>query len=139
MKRTKPLIVVAAGATVLAAWLAAGGAPDEDARTVSPMDRESDAQSAGFVVHIDPATGRVVEPSQHTVAVTIDEQRSDRLSTSSEGLVEQPSPVPGGGTMVDLQGRFRNTFVAAVDDSGRVSATCISGSAKSAGEGGGER
>jgi hypothetical protein len=133
MKRTKPLIVIIASVAVLAAWLATGGVPDRDA------GNDSAVPAAGYVVHIDPATGQVVEASPSTVAVTIDPQWADRLSTSSHGLVEQPSPVPGGGTMVDLQGRFQNAFVAAVDDSGRVGATCLTDPASGAGEGGEEQ
>jgi len=36
------------------------------------------------------------------------------FNTSDEGLVEVPSSVEGGGTMVDLQGRFRNAAFAKV-------------------------
>ena len=142
MRRTKPLIIIGTAVAVVAAWVVLGVVQvvqDEDARTASPAEHKSAARSAGYVVHIDPATGRVTEPSPSTVPVAIDEQWANRLSTSSEGLVEKPSPVPGGGTMVDLRGRFQNTFVAAVDDSGRVGATCISDPAKAGGEGGEER
>jgi hypothetical protein len=139
MKRTKPLIVISAAVAAAAAWFAMGVVPDKDAPTASPAEHQSAVESAGYVVHIDPATGRVAEPSPSTVPVAIDEQWSNRLSTSSEGLVETDSPVPGGGTMVDLQGRFQNMFVAAVDDSGRVGAACISDPAKASGEGGEER
>jgi hypothetical protein len=42
------------------------------------------------------------------------------LSTSHQGLVEAPSPVPGGGVMVDLQGRFRSMLFATIGPDGRV-------------------
>lgn len=140
MKRTKPLIALTTAAAVAAAWFALGVVPDDVARTESTVGHPLPAtETHGYVVHIDPATGRIAEPSPGTVPVTIDGQWADRLSTSSDGLVEEASPVPGGGTMVDLQGRFQNTFVAVVGDSGRVGAACISGAATAGGEGGDER
>ena len=45
----------------------------------------------------DPVTGEIE-------AVHIDD--SQEFSTSSEGLKEEP--LPGGGTKIDLEGRFRN-------------------------------
>ena len=33
------------------------------------------------------------------------------IDTSDQGLVEKPSPVEGGGMMVELDGRFQNTVV----------------------------
>jgi hypothetical protein len=44
----------------------------------------------------------------------------DALSTSSEGLVETLSPVPGGGVKVDLQGRFRSPLIATQDAEGKI-------------------
>lgn len=136
MNRTKPLIAIGTAVAALAAWVALGVVQDDAARTVSPAEHTPAARAAGYVVHIDPATGRVAEPSLSTVPITIDEEWSNRLSTSSQGLVETPSPVPGGGTMVDLQGRFQNAFVAAVDDTGLVGASCISDPAGNGGTGG---
>ena len=133
------MIIIGTAVAVVAAWFAVGVVQDGGTRAASPVEHTSAARSAGFVVHIDPATGRVAEPSPNTIPIVIDEQWANRLSTSSEGLVEKPSPVPGGGTMVDLQGRFQNTFVAAVDGTGRVGATCISDLAKAGSEGGEER
>ena len=40
------------------------------------------------------------------------------LSTSDVGLVE--TPLPGGGSMVDLRGRFRHMAVATVADDGTI-------------------
>jgi len=54
-------------------------------------------------------------------------------STSSEGLVEQPSPGSAGGVMVDLQGRFKQAATATVGDSDSVVVEC---SPDSAGGGG---
>jgi hypothetical protein len=65
------------------------------------------AGAAGFVVG-DPGA-KAAEPA---------------LSTSTEGLEAVPSPVPGGGMMIDLQGRFQNAATATVDDSGQATVDC---------------
>jgi hypothetical protein len=139
MKWTKPLIVVAAAVVLAAAWFGVDNVQDRNALTGDSADHQSAAGPAGYVIHIDPATGRIVDESPNAVPVAIDDQMSNRLSTSPEGLVETASPAPGGGTMVDLQGRFQNAFVATVDDSGLVGAACVSDAAKDAAEGGEER
>jgi len=67
------------------------------------MDKDTSHQTAkegstgrGGMRIEDPVTGKIE-------AVPIDD--SQEFSTSSEGLVEEP--LPGGGTKVDLKGRFR--------------------------------
>jgi hypothetical protein len=91
--------------------------------------------AGGMVVHIDPATGEFVEPRDGTVPVALDKETLDALSTSAEGLVETPSPVPGGGVMVDLRGRFHSTHIAVTDGAGGLSATCHSGAPHAHAEG----
>jgi len=54
-------------------------------------------------------------------ARTVEEQ----LSRSTEGLREVPSPVPNGGTMVRLRGRFKNTMVLTSAPGGPLDARCI--------------
>jgi hypothetical protein len=50
----------------------------------------------------------------------------DAVSQSSEGLVEEKVKGPGGGYMVNLQGRFQNAMTMTVDASGNtVSAPCV--------------
>jgi hypothetical protein len=127
MRRVKPLIVAGVAVISAAAWLALAsvGGEDGDAAQV-PTATASVPAVAGYVVHIDPATGEFVAQAQSTVSVVLDESMRNSLSTSSEGLEVVPSPVPGGGMMVNLQGRFQNMFVAAVDETGRVAASCNS-------------
>jgi hypothetical protein len=68
--------------------------------------------------------------------VLFEDKLESALNASSEGLVEVPSPVAGGGVMVDLKGRFQNTFVATVDGAGQVDATCVPEDQRGAEEGG---
>ena len=71
-------------------------------------------------VHIDPETGEFVTPEEATVTP---ENRLTPLyedSISHEGLEETPSPVPGGGTMVDLKGRFNDPLKTSIDNSSDI-------------------
>ena len=136
MNRIKPLIAIGTALAAVAVWVVLGVSPGEGERTASLEAEPPAAPAAGFVVHIDPATGNLALAPQEAVPAMFDEAMRNRLSTSSEGLVEKPSPIPGGGTMVDLQGRFQNAFVATVDDSGRVEASCVSKPETADGEGG---
>ncbi len=76
--------------------------------------------SPGLRVYVDPVTGEFGAPPPW--AARPDEALAPQAaySTSHEGLVETPSPVPGGGVMVDLQGRFRNPVTLMLDADGRT-------------------
>jgi hypothetical protein len=65
-------------------------------------------------VRIDPATGKPFLGN-----VPLSPELENAISTSSEGLQEVPSP--GGGTMVDLQGRFRTIIAVKITTNGRNS------------------
>jgi len=52
---------------------------------------------------------------------TLDDEAS---STSSEGLVEIPSPVANGGFMIRLEGRFMNSMTGSRDVHGKVTGVC---------------
>ena len=129
MKRKRVWILSAI--TAAAAWglqfHAPAGHSAGDAAPVPAM--------TGMVVHVDPVTGEFVEPRDGTVPVALDKETLNSLSTSAEGLAETPSPVPGGGVMVDLRGRFQSTHVAVVDGDGQLSATCHSGTPHTHAEG----
>jgi hypothetical protein len=126
MNRIKPLVTAGSVLAVVAVWAVLGVSLGKVERTVSTAEDPPATPAAGYVVHIDPATGQLASTPGRETQTMFDEEMRNRLSTSSQGLVETPSPVPGGGTMVDLQGRFQNAFVATVDDSGQVHATCVS-------------
>ena len=82
--------------------------------------------SAGMRVYIDPVTGEFAEPPAGAVAAP-----SAASSTSDAGLVETPSPVPGGGVSVDLQGRFRSPLIATIGTDGKMTMRhlpCVQGS-----------
>jgi hypothetical protein len=92
----------------------------------APLVAEHDGQPVGAIegasgmkIHRDPVTGELgAPPAEAPDQVSL--PPDDALSTSSEGLMETPSPVPGGGSMVDLQGRFRSPLIATQDAEGKI-------------------
>ncbi len=126
MKRLLPLTLVAAFVVVAAAVALLSVTVDADQTAQATNTSESIVPPAGYVVYIDPATGKIVEQSPSATPVLFDSEISNALSTSSEGLKEVPSPGPGGGTMIDLQGRFQNSMVVVTDEDGNLTAPCIS-------------
>ena len=70
-------------------------------------------------VYLDPDTGRLLsEPPPGAPVMTLGPEELNMLSTSDAGLVE--TPLPTGGVMIDLQGRFRHMAVATVADDGTI-------------------
>jgi hypothetical protein len=86
-----------------------------------------DTQSAaGMRVYRDPVTGELLSsPPAGTTEPGVPKDLADQLSTSSEGLVARPAP--GGGVMVDLQGRFQHTATVTTDADGQRVISCDTG------------
>jgi hypothetical protein len=81
----------------------------------------TDAPTAGMTIHIDPQTGAILEgPAPGSVPMQMSPDLMNALSTSHAGLLEVPSHVPGGGVIVDLQGRFQNPLIGTIDSSGKL-------------------
>jgi hypothetical protein len=80
---------------------------------------QSGGTGAAMTVYIDPQTGAILSqpPPGHT-PLALDAATQAAMSTSDKGLVQVPSPVPGGGVMIDLQGRFQSPFVVVLDETG---------------------
>lgn len=78
------------------------------------------AQGAtGMTVYVNPQTGEILaQPVPGGQPLTLSPEEQNAASTSHEGLVEVPAP--GGGYMLDLQGRFQNPLAATIDASGRL-------------------
>ena len=142
MKRNALVIVLAGSALALAAWqlVAAGGsdsaasAPALSSASATPeasvaATGSAPVAGAGYVVHFDES-GRVMEePTAESIA-ELNAKLAQAINTSSEGLVEQASPVSGGGMMIDLQGRFQTSAAASVDASGKLIVPCLGNEAE---------
>ncbi len=76
--------------------------------------------AAAMRVYSDPQTGKFEVPTGGPSVEEI-ESLGRAFSTSSQGLVETPSPVQGGGVKIDLQGRFRSPLVATQGANGKYS------------------
>ena len=139
-KNSRPLISMLAFRSALAfslfcaggirPTLAAEWQPTSTEATQAPSSAtlvpEHDGQPAGAIegasgmrIYRDPVTGEFGDPPVEAPA-QVSVPPDDALSTSSEGLVETPSPVPGGGVMIDLQGRFRSPLIATQDAEGKI-------------------
>ncbi len=75
--------------------------------------------SPGMRAYVDPETGELTVPPDDVRAAEA-AAAAAAFSTSHEGLVEVPSPVPGGGVMLDLKGRFRSPLTATLSADGKV-------------------
>ena len=98
------------------------GAPDT---SVSKPPAEKPAAvpegASGLTIHIDPQTGVIRQaPAPGAVPLQLPPRQQNSLSTSHEGLVEVPNPVPGGGVKLDLQGRFQSPLIGTIDANGKV-------------------
>lgn len=71
-------------------------------------------------VNIDPETGQFVSPPEHDVAAANQTSEPSALSSSVEKMEEHPSPVPGGGMMIDLRGRFQSPMSATIEGNGNT-------------------
>ncbi len=127
-----PFVVSAALTTCLAVSVAApglcespGGVPEATGvgRSMEDAPRAEGAAGAGMRVYIDPSTGGVVPPP---AGAPIAEPALQR-STSAVGLVEVPSPVDGGGVMVDLKGRFQSVMTVTRKPDGSLTTDCTIG------------
>jgi hypothetical protein len=87
-------------------------APTEGAAAPAPGQ-------AGSWIHIDPQTGKRIPPPVGGVPRAAD----PAFSSSHQGLVEKPAP--GGGVMIDLQGRFQSATEVTVGSDGKAHRNCV--------------
>lgn len=97
-----------------------GAQPQQD-RTRSSESTKSgvaaNENAPGIVVHIDPITGefRPGPPGGATLP-----QAAQAAKAAAPPFKEIPSPIPGGGVMIDVQGHFHTPLVATMDADGKV-------------------
>jgi hypothetical protein len=85
-------------------------------RKNSAIPRRSGTQKA----YLDPETGDFIPPPEHKAADRTELNSSAAHDSSAQEIVEEESPVHGGGVMIDLKGRFRNPNSATVEGAGET-------------------
>lgn len=75
-----------------------------------------------MTAYVDPVTGRFVPTPPAGTVLPLSKELRDAMSTSHEGLTEEP--LPGGGFKLDLRGRFQSATVATVGADGTVTWQC---------------
>ena len=73
------------------------------------------AASAAQKATIDPDSGELISGPAAPDDSGPQTLRQTTAPAATEDLNEEPSPVPGGGMMIDLQGRFQSPVSATVD------------------------
>ena len=112
MKPRHPALLFA----LLALPVVAGGdrlsapAASSPAQNQAPMP----AFAQGQILNLD-SSGKISSAQQASDVQII---LGDAVSTSSAGLVQES--LPGGGYMVNLQGRFQNAMTMTIDDKGNI-------------------
>jgi hypothetical protein len=102
--------------------------------TITATSEQKQAPStrgaAGMKVYIDPVTGKIGPPPAEMAPQEIPDEipveMENALNTSSDGLEVVEVDQPGGGIMIDLQGRFQHFQKATLDTNGKVSINCVS-------------
>lgn len=82
--------------------------------------RSPPVEAPGMEVHIDPTTGEFTDTPPPQVVQPGTLEPTEKRALPQEGLVETLSPVPGGGVMIDLKGRFQSPLTATVGPDGKV-------------------
>ena len=137
--RVAAVLSLAAVTAIIAITLALRESGENPERPVPPSNATKTAEAKSPVqdepaatatsarrVHIDPATGEIVQPPAPQAAPIAQRHTRIAVSTSQTGLRERKSPVAGGGNIVDLQGRFQSTVSAKLDNTGAPCLICSS-------------
>jgi len=69
---------------------------------------------------IDPETGEFVSPPERETPAASESIQPSAFSIHAETMQEESSPVPGGGVMIDLKGRFKSPVRATIEASGKT-------------------
>lgn len=108
-------------ATALGLAMAAGSAECQTFLEEGPPVAAAEVSevAGGIVVYIDPVTGAILEaPAPGSIGLPLTSALLQELSTSSAGLDQVP--IPGGGVIVDLRGRFQSPLIATIDAQGAI-------------------
>lgn len=123
MRSTRWLLAFAAGALLLAWRVTERPTASRTANT--DAGKQLHAPADGYAVHRDPKTGALREPTTAELAAAQNAHAAQATSSSAEGLQAMQSPVPGGGMVMRLDGRFHSTMVATRHDDATPTVECL--------------
>lgn len=87
----------------------------------APVPAAPPSATAGMVVGLDPETGQL-GPATAEQRLQLFPEEANMISRSTEGLVE--TPIPGGGFLLDLGGRFQEFSYVRVGPDGKFVFGC---------------
>jgi hypothetical protein len=122
MPSSRLCVVIAVGVCVLTRPVVGLAEPGPKSATNAAASAAADGAAparADSWINVDPQTGQRIPAPPGGVAIPA----SPAFSTSHQGLVEEPAP--GGGVMIDLQGRFRSAVTATVGADGKSHLDCV--------------
>jgi len=90
--------------------------------------------SPGLKAYKDPVTGKFGPPPAG-VQSSLPASALNNQKSAVSVMKEVPSPVIGGGMMIDLKGRFRKDLMATKDANGKITITHAPGTAGSSEKG----
>ena len=115
-------VVVALSVSVLTNPLVGRAEPAPEGPASAAASGASTAAApaqGGNWIQVDPQTGKRIPGRPVNAAIAAD----PAFSTSHSGLVQEPAP--GGGMMINLQGRFRSAATATVGADGKPEVDCL--------------
>ena len=92
--------------------------------TLPACDIKATPAEARQKVSVDPATGQII-PASPQARPVLSPNEQNAISTSGDGLREEPGKTRAGGVKVHLQGRFRSSVVATLGVDGRPITHCV--------------
>ncbi len=135
MNKPALLLLLAATAALTVVLAASPASTPEPVTPEAPATAEippaAGAAVSSLAVAMDPATGRLMPATAEQLADLLSEDMRKALSTSGADLFEEASPTPGGGVMIDLQGRFQSAQWARRAADGSLQVQCESGEPES--------
>lgn len=121
-------ITIAITGLLLSGCAAPLSAPEQPQVPASGKPADHIAPSTGLPVqngmmgYIDPETGQITDtprtPKQ--APIELSPELENAMSTSSEGLEEKKSLLPGGGYYIDLEGRFQSPLIGTHGKDGKI-------------------
>lgn len=118
------MILLIQGCVNIQTLPAAAGLQNTQAVEAEPVIyRSNNSSAAGSRVYRDPTTGEFTSPPPTEVKVP-NASTSTREAISTEPSTMQEKAIQGGGTLIHLQGHFRNYMSATKDATGKVTIHC---------------